>query len=120
MTSYQSRNLIRTTLKKMIPEQVAECRACDDLPEPLKELIIHNFQAEYVCYNKEDESVEIGVQNQEDSDSYPTFKIFNLKLEEISGWIGRTFKKEELDLKFYARLIAEGGSGKNVDEVVLV
>lgn len=120
MTSYQSRNQIQESLQKMIPEQVAECKECDELPLSLQELIIHNFQAKYVCYNKKDNTIEIGVEDQEAINSYPNFKIYTFPLEEAVSWLPKTFRSDDRDLKFYASLLAQNGSPNQFDEVVLV
>lgn len=120
MTSYQSRNLVQTTLKKLIPGQIVQCENSDELPSPLKELILHNFQAKYVCYDQEAKMIEIGVENPNASDSYPDFKIYSFKLKEAVAWLGKTFRKDDHDLKFYAKLIAQSNTNNQVDDVVLV
>ena len=120
MTSYQSRKQIQRKLEEMIPEHVAECKKCDELPPQLEELILHNFQAKFVCYNKEKNTVEVGVEENESPTSYPTIKTRTFPLEETVSWITKTFKSDEQDLKFYGRLIATNGNIKPVDEVVLV
>lgn len=120
MTSYQSRNQILSKLEEMIPEQVKECKECDELPPSLEELIIHNFQAKFVCYNKEEGTVEVGIEEQEATDTYPKIKTRTFPLDEASTWIRKTFRKEEPDLKFYGKLVAGHGTVTRVDEVVLV
>lgn len=120
MTSYQSRDQIQTKLRELVPEQVAECKQCDELPPQLEELILHNFQAKFVCYNKEKNTVEVGVEENESPTSYPKIKTRTFPLEETVSWITKTFKSDEQDLKFYGRLIAMNGHTSPVDEVVLV
>lgn len=120
MTSYQSKNMIQERLGELIPGQVAECRECDELPPTLQELILHNFQAKYVCYNKKNGTVEVGIEEMEATDSYPKIKTHTFRLEQAVSWLGKTFRKEEQDLKFYARLIAQNGTSLKIDDVVLV
>ena len=120
MTSYQSKNQIQAKLEEMIPEQVAECKECDELPPALEQLIIHNFQAKFVCYNKEKNNVEVGVEDSTSTGSYPRIKVQTFPLEEAVSWIRKTFKEEEQDLKFYGKLVAGKGKYSKVDEVVLV
>ena len=120
MTSYQSKELIHEKLGEMIPEKVAECQKCDELPPTLEELILHNFQAKFVCYNKKSGTVEVGIEEQEAADTYPKIKTRTFRLEQAVSWLGKTFRKEEQDLKFYARLIAQNGTSRPIDEVVLV
>lgn len=120
MTTYQSRNQIFTKLEEMIPEQVKECKNCDELPASLEELIIHNFQAKFVCYNKEDQTVEVGVEDYESMSSYPSIKIHTFPLNKAKTWIRKSFRQEEPDLKFYGKLIAGDGRVNRIDEVVLV
>lgn len=120
MTSYQSRNQIRTKLEEIIPEQIAECKKCDKLPPALEQLILHNFQAKFVCYNSSKNTIEVGVEESDSVTSYPKIKTRTFPLEETISWIAKTFKFEEQDLKFYGRLIAGNGHSKPIDEVVLV
>lgn len=120
MTSYQSKNMIQEKLGEIIPEQVAVCRECDELPPALEELILHNFQAKYVCYNKMNATVEVGIEEMEATDTYPRIKTHTFRLEQAVSWLGKTFRKEEQDLKFYAQLIAQNGTSQRIDEVVLV
>lgn len=120
MTSYQSRSQIRTKLEEMIPEHIAECKKCDELPPALEQLILHNFQAKFVCYNKSKNSIEVGVEENHSVTSYPKIKTRTFPLEDTISWLTKTFKYEEQDLKFYGRLIAANGHSKHIDEVVLV
>ena len=120
MTSYQSRKQIKTLLEEMIPAQVSECERCDKLPQPLVDLIMHNFRAKYVCYNKDNNTVEVGIEEQESALHYPKITSQTFKLEEAVSWLGKSFKTEEQDLRFYARLIASEGYTNTIDEVILV
>ena len=120
MTTYQNRNEIQEKLKEMLPEQVAECKRCDELPAALEQLIKHNFQAEFVCYQKKSNTVEVGVQVNEDEMSYPQIKTYSFKLEETISWLGKTYRNDERDLNFYGKLIAGNAAENEVDEVVLV
>ena len=120
MTSYQSRNQILSKLEEMVPEKVAECKECDEMPQSLEQLIVHNFQAKYVCYNKMDNMVEVGIEDGDANDSYPTIKTRTFPLDECRNWIRKTFRSEEYDLKFYGMLLAGNENINKVDEVVLV
>lgn len=120
MTSYQSRKQIHEQLVRMLPEQISECKKCDELPPVLAQLITHNFQAKFVCYHKESGMVEVGEEAQETADSYPEIKTHTFPLEKAVSWLGTTFKHDDQDLKFYGKLIAGNGITNRVDEVVLV
>lgn len=120
MTSYQSRNQIKTLLQEMIPAQISECQECDELPQALADLIMHNFQAKYVCYNKQSNTVEVGIEEQESTNSYSKITSQTFKLEEAATWLEKSFKTEEQDLRFYAQIIASDGYASSVDDVILV
>lgn len=120
MTTYQSRNQIHEQLVRMIPEQISECQKYEELPPALAELICHNFQAKFVCYEKETEMVEVGIEMQENQLSYPEIMIHKFPLKKALSWLGSTFKHDDQDLKFYGKLIAGNGIINRVDEVVLV
>lgn len=119
MTSYQSRNQIQSELQKMLPYQIEECRACDELPTALEELIKHNFQATFVCYNKNSNTIEVGVEEQEFVNSYPKITVHKFRLEEAVSQLKSTFRNSDQDLKFYGKLLAGNGATR-IDDVVLV
>ena len=119
MTSYQSRNQIRTELQRMLPYQIEECREGDELPSALHDLIKHNFQASFVCYNKRKNTIEVGVEDQENENSYPKITVHTFGLDEAVSKLNKSFRSSDLDLKFYGKLLA-GGSVNKIDEVVLV
>jgi hypothetical protein len=120
MTTYQNRNQIETDLRKMLPHQIDECKECDELPVTLERLIKHNFQAAFVCYNKKKGLIEVGVEEYEAVDAYPEITVHEFRLEEIISQLGKTFRNEDHDLKFYGKLLAGHGSVNEIDEVVLV
>src|SRR5680860_97868 len=110
MTSFQNKNEIHAQLEELIPGQVTECKNVDEIPTTLKELIIHNFQAKYVCYHKGDDTIEVGVEEQENNTGYSKIKVHTFKLKDAVSWIGKSFKKDDRDLKFYAQLISRKDS----------
>lgn len=120
MTSYQNRTEIQQELAKLLPYQIQECKKCDELPHTLEEIIRHNFQAKFVCYDKENRCIEVGVEEQEATDGYPEISIRKLKLEDAASQLKKTFRKSDHDLEFYGRLLAGLGSVDKIDQVVLV
>lgn len=120
MTTYQSKTQIQSELQKMLPHQIKECRECDELPLPLEQLLTHNFQATFVCYDKRTHTIEVGVEEQEAVDAYPDITVHKFKLKEVPTQVTKTFRKTDHDLKFYGKLLAGHGSANQVDEVVLV
>lgn len=120
MTSYQSRSEIQTQLKQLIPYQIEECRTCDVLPEALKNLIKHNFQASFVCYDKKTDTIEVGVKDQDENAIYPQITVHKFKLEEAVSKLGKTFRKSDADLRFYGKILAGHGTFGKIDDVVLV
>lgn len=120
MTSYQSRNQIQSELQKMLPYQIQECRKCDELPRVLEELIKHNFQATFVCYDKKSNTIEVGVEEQEAINSYPDITVHKFRLEEAVSQLKNTFRNSDQDLKFYGKILAGNGATSQIDDVVLV
>ncbi len=120
MISYQSRSEIQTQLKKLLPHQIEECKTCDELPETLKNLIKHNFQASFVCYDKKNNTIEVGVEDQDESHIYPQIAVQRFKLEETISKLGKTFRNSDADLRFYGKILAGHGTFNKVDDVVLV
>lgn len=120
MISYQSRTQIQLELHKLLPRQIEECKECDKLPPGLVALIKHNFQATFVCYDKKSNTIEVGVNEQEEVNSYPKIKIHKIKLDEAASQLDQTFRNSDQDLKFYGKLLAGNGSGNLIDEVILV
>lgn len=104
----------------MLPEQILECKQCGELPTVLKQLLTHNFQADFVSYHKENQMLEIGVNVQEEPDAYPQINVKSFPLAEITKYLEPTFKHGDQDLKFYGKLIAGNGFIRKADNVVLV
>lgn len=120
MISYQSRNQIQDHLLNLIPHQIEECKKCDELPASLAEFIKHNYQAKFVCYDKASGCIEVGVEKQEFTNSYPEIKVHRIPLEKAVSQLKKTFRNSDLDLKFYGRLLAGQGSTTRIEDVVLV
>lgn len=120
MTSYQSRNQIKQQLQELLPEQIRECKECDELPPSLQQLIMHNFQATFVCYDKNTNTIEVGVEEEEPVNSYPRIKVLKFELEEAVSKIAKTLRSGDQDLKFYGKLLSGYGSVNQIDDVVLV
>ena len=120
MTSYQSRSEIQDHLLNLLPHQIDECKECDQLPPALEQLIKHNYQAAFVCYDKKSRCIEVGVEKQEEIDAYPEIKVHKIPLNKAVSKLKKTFKETDLDLKFYGRLLANYGSTTQIDDVVLV
>ena len=120
MTSYQSRNEIQRHLLNLLPHQIEECKECDELPAPLAEFIKHNYQAKFVCYDKSSGCIEVGVEKQEDINSYPEIQVHKIPLKSAVSKLKKTFRNSDLDLKFYGRLLAGQGTTTRIDDVVLV
>ena len=120
MTSYQSRSEIQYQLKRLLPYQIEECKQCDELPKALKDLIRHNFQASFVCYDKKSNTIEVGVEDQENNEIYPQITVHKFRLEEAVSKLGKTFRNSDADLKFYGKILAGHGTFNKVDDVVLV
>ena len=89
------------------------------MPSALEELIRHNFNAAFVCYDKKSGYIEVGVEEKEDVTSYPEIVVHKFRLSEVAKRLSKTFKDSDVDLRFYARLLANS-SHRRVDEVVLV
>lgn len=119
MISYQSKNNIENQLRNLLPYQIKECRECNQLPPALEELIRHNYQATFVCYDKKTNCIEVGVENEEEITAYPEITVHKIPLEKAAARLGKTFKSSDQDLKFYGRILAGHGSN-TVEDVVLV
>ena len=119
MVSYQSKTDIKNQMRNLLPHQIKECRECDELPQALEELIKHNYQATFVCYDKKSNCIEVGVEKEEEITAYPEITVHKIPLDKAVAQLSRSLKTSDLDLKFYGRLLA-GGNANKVDDVVLV
>ena len=120
MTSYQSRNEIQKHLINLLPHQIEECKECDELPQALEQLIRHNYQAAFVCYDKQNSCIEVGVEQQEEVDAYPEITVHKIPLDKVVNRLKKTFRNSDVDLKFYGKILAGYGSANQIDDVVLV
>ena len=120
MISYQSKNDIQNQVVNLLPHQIEECRECDKLPEPLVELIKHNYQATFVCYDKKSNCIEVGIENEKENSPYPEIQVQKIPLKKAVAQLGKTFRSSDSDLKFYGKILASYGSSSRVEDVVLV
>lgn len=107
MATYLSTRELRSLLGASIKQYVEECLAKQQIPEELVELIKHNFYAKYVHYNKEFNTIEIGVnESKTRATAYPEIKVISFPIEETSKWVDATFIEGKGDLEFYAKIIS--------------
>ena len=119
MAAYFNSNQLRTSLQELVKTYIAECKECNVLSQDCIDLLRHNFLAEFVIYNKSDNSIEIGMNKSEDFDGYPEIEIYTFPLEDIGKKVDYSFKNNNEDLEFYGKLI---GRRKRIgsDSVVLM
>lgn len=120
MISYQSKTDIQNQVLNLLPYQIEECRECDKLPASLEELIKHNYQATFVCYDKKSNSIEVGVESEEENSPYPEIKVHKIPLGKAVAHLRKTLRSGDSDLKFYGKILAGYGTSNRIEEVVLV
>lgn len=114
MAAYFNTNQLRTSLQELVKIYISECKECKELSQDCIDLIRHNFLAEFVVYNKKENSIEVGINQSEKFDGYPEIKIYIFPLEDIGKKIDHSFKNNTEDLEFYGRLIGRRkGIGSN-------
>ena len=114
MAAYFNSNQLRNSLKDLVKTYISECKECNVLPEDCIDLLRHNFLAEFVVYNKQNNTVEIGMNKSDDFDGYPEIEIFTFPLKDIGKKVDHSFKNNHEDLEFYGKLIGRRkGIGSN-------
>ena len=120
MVSYQSKNEIQNQVRNLLPYQIKECRDCDELPKALAEIIKHNYQAAFVCYDKKSNCIEVGIEKEEEITAYPEITVHKIPLKQAVSQLSESLRTDDLDLKFYGKLLASYGIANKIDDVVLV
>ncbi|MFO7721010.1 MAG: hypothetical protein R6W85_11280 [Gillisia sp.] len=106
MTTYYQPAEIKMSIKKLVDVYLADCKKCEELPPDFTELIKHNFLAKFVYYNKSNQTIEIGIEdNAGDGDFYPQILVYKHKLKSRNKWLDRSFKNGSNDLAFYGKLL---------------
>lgn len=105
MASYLNQNEIQTSLQMLVEQYVEECNKCQYLPKEFIELIKHNFLAKFVYYNKNENQIEIGVDESNSPETYPEIKVYKFPVDKASQWLDKTFRNDKSDLEFYGRLL---------------
>ncbi|SDS08673.1 hypothetical protein [Gramella sp. MAR_2010_147] len=114
MAAYFNSNQLRTSLHEVVKMYIKECKDCDVLPQDCIDLLRHNFLAEFVIYNKANNTIEIGMNKSDDFDGYPEIEIYTFPLEDIGKKVDHSFKNNNEDLEFYGKLIGRRkGIGSN-------
>lgn len=111
MAAYFNSNQLRTSLQELMKQFISECKECNELSQDCIDLIRHNFLAEFVVYNKANNSIEVGINHEEKFDGYPEIEVYTFPLEEIGKKVDHSFRHNTEDLEFYGKLI---GRRKNL------
>ncbi len=106
MSIYLKTEEIRASLGAIVKFYIQDCKQKKEIPQELAELIKHNFLAKYVSYNKNDETIEIGINiSKHRAEMYPTIEIFTFPVNSAEKWLESSFKTGKADLEFYAKMI---------------
>lgn len=120
MTTYYNQHELKSSMKSLVKDFIKECKQCEELPEDFVDLIKHNFLAKFVCYNKETQNIEIGVEDFSEESLYPTIKIYKFPITSNKKWVEKSFRDGRNDLDFYGRLLNKKKSAnRNADVVVI-
>lgn len=119
MTTYYNQAEIKASMKKLVDVYLEECRQCKELSKDFIDLIKHNFLAKYVCYNKVNNTIEIGIEeNESEDDFYPEIRVYKYPLNSNKKWLERSFKDGKNDLDFYGRLLNRSRTDKETKVVL--
>lgn len=114
MAAYFNTNQLRTSLQELVKMYISECKECEELSQDCIDLIRHNFLAEFVVYNKKDNTIEVGINQSEKFDGYPEIEIYTFPLDDIGKKVDHSFKNNTEDLEFYGKLLGRRkGIGSN-------
>ncbi|APG60235.1 hypothetical protein [Christiangramia salexigens] len=105
MAAYFNSNQLRNSIQELVRNYISECKECDKLSQDCIDLIRHNFLAEFVVYNKEDKTIEVGMSKTDEFDRYPEIEIYTFPLDETVKKVDHSFKNNHEDLEFYGRLL---------------
>ncbi|MDT0641646.1 hypothetical protein RM553_02265 [Zunongwangia sp. F363] len=119
MASYLNKDEIAASLKVLIKQYVKDCEDCGKLSPEFINLIKHNFLAEYVVYDKEAKTVEIGIEVSDTKSVYPEIKVYQFSLKSAEDWVAKSCKEENSDLEFYGKLLNKNDILNSSDVVLL-
>jgi hypothetical protein len=105
MTTYYNRSEIQASMSMLVEEYLKECSNCEQLPEDFKDLLKHNFNANFVHFNPATNAIEIGVENPESVSAYPEIQVMSFPLNSDKSWVDNSFRAGKNDLAFYGRLL---------------
>jgi len=114
MAAYFNSNQLRTSLQELAQNYISECEDCNVLSADCIDLLRHNFLAEFVIFNKKNNTIEIGMNKSDDFGGYPEIEIYTFPLKDIGKKVDYSFKNNHEDLEFYGKLIGRRkGIGSN-------
>jgi len=121
MTTYYNKFEIKSAMNVIVEDYLKDCIECEQLPEDFRDLIKYNFLAKYVSFNKDEKTIEIGVEDVNAGDSlYPTIQIFSFPIEKSNQWLKDSFNYNNDDFSFYGKLLnRRKHSYKNAEVIVL-
>lgn len=118
MTSYLHKAQISESLQLIIKQAIEECKESNEVPQDLKEIILHNFNAKFVHLNCEEKTLEVGVEKEDALSLYPKLVTYTYSLDKTS-WLKESIKESENDLEFYGRIIARNRGMDENTRVIL-
>lgn len=114
MAAYFNSNQLRSTMKELVEVYMNECEECKTLSQDCMDLLRHNFQAEFAVFNSQKNSIEIGIDKNDNFEGYPEIEVYSFPLSEIIKKVDHSFKNNNEDLEFYGKLIGKRkGIGSN-------
>lgn len=120
MTTYYKKAEIKTSIKTLVDVYVADCKRCEELSPDFIDLIKHNFLAKFVCYNKSNQTIEIGIEdNAGEDDFYPKILVYKHKLNSRNKWLDGTFKDGLNDLAFYGKLLNRSKMSREANVILI-
>jgi len=119
MTAYLTEHEIKEGLQSLVKKHLEDCENCHQLSDDFVELIRHTLKAKYAHYNKETQTIEVGVKQENENSFYKDIKTDSYSLKQAEEELGKVFKNfENQDLQFYGKLI--NGTRNNPASKVIV
>lgn len=118
MITYLKKTELKASLNAFVEQSIKEAVKNGKLSQEFITLIKHNFLAKFVYYNKQKNTIEVGVNESTRPSFYPTIKVYSYPVGEAGKWLNETFKETDGDLEFYGEILNKS-EGFGSSQVVL-
>lgn len=119
MITYYNKSELKASLNAFVERSIEEAVRTGKLSQEFITLIKHNFLAKFVFYNRENKTIEIGINESKGQGLYPDINVYSYPVNKASSWLKDSYTENKGDMEFYGEILNKS-DGFGSSQVVLL